>query len=492
MPFPYDDYRVFLDELEQEGMLVKVKKEVDWNLEAGAIARRIAEVGKGRAIHDGGTPAVLFEKIKGYPEGFRMSSKPIAGIDRCSKAFGYDYKGQDTSSVIEGVMDVILEGLHHPIKPIVIDAKKAPCKQNKMLGSDINLYKFPAPMLHDGDGGRYLSTWHAVITKDPESDWVNWGTYRSMIIDRTHLAGLILRGQHIGKIYYKYESANQPMPFAIAISPDPVSFSMSASGIPQGVNEVDVVGGIRKKPVPLVKCETNDLLVPAFSEIVIEGVVLPGKRVWEGPYGEYTGYRASPRDQRPIYEVHAVTYRDDPILTFESTGTPVTDWGANFSTSAMAREALAQAGIRARVWMPAEISACLMVVAVKDPIPNIATMVKNVLTSQLGTVCMYTYKYLVVNDDIDIYDSTQVLWAICSRVHPRRGIIVSDEMCGPLAPYASLEERLKMNAPHLTFDATWPLDWHPTIAVPPVASFKSIYPQEIQDKVLLNWKEYGL
>ena len=105
---------------------------------------------------------------------------------------------------------------------------------------------------------------------------------------------------------------------------------------------------------------------------------------------------------------------------------------------------------------------------------------------------VWTFKFVIVNDDVDIFDPAEVLWAISTRVHPRRGIIVSDEACGPLTPFASLEERLKRNAPHVTFDGTWPLDWHPTIAVPPVASFRSIYPKEVQEQVLKNWKEYGL
>ena len=494
MPFPYDDFRTFADECEKEGLLVRIQKEVDWNLEAGAIARRLAERGKGRPVTGGGggTPAVLFEKIKGYPKGFRMASQITGSIDRVIKAYGYDYKSKDLSSIKADLVEMSLKGLRKLTKPVLVDSKNAPCKQNKMIGDEVNLYKFPAPMLHDGDGGRYLQTFGFMVTKDPDSDWVNWGCYRAMIHDKKTLGGIIEYQQDIGKHYQKYEAKNQPMPFAIVVGPDPLSFSIGGSAVPAGTSEVDVAGGIRGKPVPLVKCETNDLQVPASAEIVVEGFVPPHKRVWEGPYGEYTGYRASPRDKRPIYQVTAVTYRDNPILTFNATGTPIADFGSSFAESAMAVEHLRRVGINARVWLMPESGFTLCVIAVKNPSPNIATMIKNTLTSQMGVMCIWTYKFLIVNDDIDIYDPAEIVWAISTRVHPIRGIIVSHEICGPLAPFASLEERLKRNAPHVTFDATWPLDWHPTIAVPPVASFKNIFSQELQDKVLQNWKEYGL
>jgi len=491
MPYPYDDNRVFMEECEKEGMLVTVKKEVDWNLEAGAIARRLAEVGVGRAVGEGGTPAVLFDKIKGFPKGVRMAAQMVGGIDRIVKLFGY--KGKDLNKAKSDLQQVIRDGLNNPIKPLRLDPKDAPCKQNKMIGDEVNLYKFPAPMIHDGDGGRYMVTWAITATKDPDSDWVNWGTYRAMLIDKKTMSGLIVPGQHIGKIYRKYEERNEPMPFATAIGFDPITFLVGATAIPYGVSEAGVIGGIRKKPVPVVKCETNDLEVPAYSEIVIEGIVPPRLRAWEGPFGEYTGYRASPRDPRPLYVVKAITYRSDPVLTFNCTGVPVDETLGNAILSCgMAAETLERAGIPARVWRLPEAGACMLVIAVKRPTPNIATMIKNTLTSQMGLMALYTFKFLIVNDDVDIYDANKVLWAIGTRVHPRRGIIISDEVCGPLTPYASLDERLKMNAPHVTFDATWPLDWHPSIAVPPVSSFKAIYPEEIQNKVLNNWKEYGL
>jgi 4-hydroxy-3-polyprenylbenzoate decarboxylase len=490
MPFPYDDYRSFLEDCEKRGSATHIQQEVSWNLEAGAIARKLAEQGKGRPVSEGGTPAVIFDKIEGFPEGFRLSALALAAKDRISWAFGYD--GDNYSQAMDALQDLVRDALHNPIKPIEVSKKDAPCKENIITGDDIDLYKFPAPMIHDGDGGRYLGTWNFVITKDWDTEWVNWGTYRSMIADKKTLTGIIEPQQDIGKIYRKWEDSDEPMPFAIVIGPDPASFAIGSSAVLPGQNEADVAGGLRKKPVPLVRCESHDLLVPATAEIVIEGFVPPRKRVWEGPYGEYTGYRASPRDMRPIYMVKTITYRNDPILTFEPTGTPVVDFSSSFADCAVAREILRQIGIEARVWLLPETGHTMTVVAVKRASPGIATMVKNALTAMQGKQAVWTFKFLIVDDDIDIYDPAEVLWALCTRVHPRNGVIVSDEMIGPLTPYASLQERMERNAPHMTFDATWPLNWHPTIAVPPVSSFKSIYPKEIQEKVNENWEAYGL
>ena len=472
----FKDLRQYISALEEQGELRRVTKEVDWNLEAGAITR---------LVYEKGLPSPLFENIKDYP-GYRILGAPISTFRKLAIALGLS---PETS--IKELINIYLERKTKLIKPVIVDKSQAPCKENIDIGDQVDLLKFPAPMLHDGDGGRYLCTWQINVTKDPDTGWVNWGCYRSMIVDRKTLAGLIEYQQDMRKHYQKYEAKNEPMPFAIAIGPDPLSFAVSGSSVMPGQSEVDVIGGIRRKPVPLVKCETNDLEVPAGAEIVIEGFVLPHVRVWEGPFGEFTGYRASPRDKRPVYQVTAITYRDDPILTFNCPGIPHADFGSTFFISGFAIEALKRVGINARCWLVPESSYTMMVIAVKNPMPNVATMIKNTLTTQRGG-SIYTFKFVVVNDDLDIYDPGEILWAISTRVHPRRGIIVSDEICGPLTPYANLEERNKRNAPHLTFDGTWPLDWDPITATPQVSSFKSIYSQETQDMVLRNWKEYGL
>jgi 4-hydroxy-3-polyprenylbenzoate decarboxylase len=286
----FSDLRAYIDALESEKEVVRIKKEVDWNLELGAIIRR---------SYDLNAPAPLFENIKGYPKGYSvlgapigLSNKPGRSLARLAMSLGFS----------------------------------GPCKENIFTGDQVNLLSLPVPFIHEGDGGRYIGTWHLIATKDPDTQWVNWGMYRLMVIDERTMGCLLRPDQHIGFHYYqKYEARGEPMEFAVAIGTEPVSSLVGALRVPTGVNEVEVAGGIRGEPVELVKCETVDLYVPATSEIVIEGVVPPHERRDEGPFGEYTGYLARESSPKPVFQVTALTYRDNPIQVHSCMGVPVDD-----------------------------------------------------------------------------------------------------------------------------------------------------------------------
>ena len=339
-----------------------------------------------------------------------------------------------------------------------------------------------------------IGTWHIIATKDPDTDWVNWGIYRLMIHNKDTLGGLILPNQHIGRIFYdKYEGRGKVMPVAIAIGTEPITTFIGSSSIGYGISEVDIVGGIREEPLEVVKCETNDLYVPATSEIVIEAEVPPGIRVDEGPFGEYTGFRASPRAPRPIYRVTAITHRNKPILTSSCMGVATTEndvcW--NISCASDIRKVLLENGLPVTgVYIPPECNTLLVVVAVKTPYANVASQVAGCIWGTKGG--QFLTKVVVVNDDIDYEDIGRVMHAIAAKLHPVRGIQVIHQAVGhPLMPFLNLEERLWGKNSNVLFDCTWPVDWPPEIAVPPMASFKYIYPEKIQKKVLDNWKEYG-
>ena len=186
-------------------------------------------------------------------------------------------------------MQTYLQRRENLIKPIVVDTGH--CKENIMKGADVDILKFPIPLINGGDGGRYIGTWHTVITKDLDSSWVNWGMYRLMVQDRNTLGCLFPLQQHIGQMYQKYEAINRPMPIAVAIGGQPVIPIVSCVQIPPHVNEAEVAGGLQNAPIPLVRGETVDLYVPASAEIVLEGEVLPHERMVEGPFGEYMGMK---------------------------------------------------------------------------------------------------------------------------------------------------------------------------------------------------------
>ncbi|TDA67187.1 MAG: UbiD family decarboxylase [Clostridia bacterium] len=461
--------------LRKSGDVIEVTRQVDWNLEAGLIARHINETGDRSA---------LLTNIKDYP-GARMHASPLSNYRRMAVAMELD---PDTPP--KKIIDEYERRVRRPIKPTLV--KDGPCKENIVKGDDINLLQFPAPMVHDGDGGRYLATWHVVVSRDLEQrDWVNWGMYRCMVHNEKYLGLLTLPGQDIGRQYLKYQAANEPMPVAICIGPDPCSAAASTSSPGAGVSEADIAGAIAQEPIELVKCETVDLEVPAYSEIVIEGHLLPNVRVVEGPFGEYTGYRTSPRDPRPVVKVSAITYRNNPIVPIANMGTPVDECDILFSiTWGMdVRQAVSKLPVAA-VHIPPEACGHAAVVAVHKIYEGIAEHVANAIWgSKLGYLMPFV---IVVDDDVDPYNWNEIIHAMFTKLHPQRSLHARH--CTPghgLYPFLSTYERKWGIASNLLIDLTWPIDWDKNIDVPQKASVRGMYPRGLAEKVVAGWKEYG-
>jgi len=162
-----------------------------------------------------------------------------------------------------------------PIKPKIV--KTGPCKENILKGKDIDLFIFPTPIIHGIDGGRYIGAWHADVTKDPNSDWVNWGMYRHVIHNKNTLRTYMSYSSHAMNHFWKNEAKGQDTPTAVVIGMDPICSLVSTTDVPAGVNEVEIAGAIGGEPIELVKCETVDLYVPATAEIVIEGILRANK-----------------------------------------------------------------------------------------------------------------------------------------------------------------------------------------------------------------------
>lgn len=475
----FKDNREYISALKQAGEVVFIEKEVDWDLEAGAIVRRAQELR---------TPAPFFLKIKDYPEGYRILGAPYASYRRAAIAMGLD---PDVHPSV--IIEEFSNRLENPIKPIIV--KNGPCQDNVILEDDVDVYKFPAPMIHDGDGGRYISSWHFIVVKDPDSDWVNWGMYRQMIHNHRTLTGLCLPYSDQGRIFYgKYVPKNQPMPFATVIGPDPLCAHMAMSPMGIGVSEVNLAGALRKEPVELVKCITSDLYVPAHAEIIIEGEVLPNALVEEGPFGEFTGYRSGPRMPRSVYRIKAITHRNYPILTMSNMGTPVDDCdiGMSICWSAEIKKLLETQGIQVTgVYCPPEFVAILPIIGIKKQYSNMATQIGNIIygSKYAGP---WIHMIIVVDDDIDPFNLPEVLHAFGTKCHPSRGIRIQEQAVGnPLAPYLSLEERKWSLGAKVVFDCTWPLNWSRENEIPPKVSFNNVYPEDVQQKVIENWESYG-
>lgn len=473
----YKDNREFIKGLDEAGLLVTVEQEVDWDLEMGAIVRRVCEMK---------APSPYFKSIKDYA-GFEALGAPLATYPKLALALGLP-----PDSSIPEIGRVYTERTGGaPIHPVVVERDSAPCKQNVITGDNVDLFDLPAPMVHDGDGGRYLATWHMVVSREPDSGDVNWGMYRQMVFDERTMTGPVLPFSDMGKMFYnKYVPRNQPMPFATVIGMDPLSGIAACA--PSPIPEDQFTGMMMGEPVELVKCETNDLLVPAHAEIVIEGEVLPGINMLEAPFGEYTGYRTSPREPRAVYRVHAITYRDRPILAVSNMGVP-TDEGQllrSFSLGLEMEKLLRSQGIPITgVYMLPESTHHLVVVGTKPAYSGIASQIAQlVFGSKLGP---WFHQVIVVDQTVDIYNVNEVIHAFSTRCDPANDIHIYRNSAGtPLNPYASPADRKVGRGSKVLFDCLFPLDWS-RADTPILVSFNTVYPQEVQDRVLAEWSNYG-
>jgi 4-hydroxy-3-polyprenylbenzoate decarboxylase len=473
---PFTDVREFISKLEKENEAVQIEKEVSWNLEAGAMLRYSIEAK---------LPAPFFKKITDYSTGYTVFGNMLSNFRRIAIAM-------DINPDIppRELMGEYIKREKHPIKPILVD--EGPCKENIDTGEKVDLFKFPIPLIHEGDGGRYIGTWDIVVTKDMDSGWVNWGMYRIMVHDKKTVAMHAGPYTHLGTMLSSYQDCGKAMKAAIVIGTEPISTMCAAAPIPHGISEADIAGGIRKQPIELVKCETLDLLVPATAEIVIEGEIRPGELREEGPFGEFSGYIVSPKSPAPVFHVEAVTHRNNPILCVSCAGVPVYDEHAMgpIIQGAEYLEALRKRGLPVTsVNMLPECSNHLLVISTKTPYAMIAEEIAHVVWGTRGG--RYIPYLIIVNDDVDPFDTTQVFHALATKCHPYRGIIKQEKAVGiPLFPWANRYERDHGIGARAYFDCTWPLEWDKA-DIPRRVSFNDLYSDEMQKTTVKIWKEHG-
>lgn len=467
----FKDNREFIRDLEKTGDVVRVKQKVDWELEIGAITRRSCEING---------PAALFENIKDYP-GFRILGSPLATIRRFALALGLD-----PQTPIRDIFEEYGRRTAHLIPPVIV--KDGPCKENIIKEDDIDIFRFPVPLIHDGDGGRYIGTWNIDITKELRGKWVNWGMYRIMVHDRKLLVGDFTPNKHLDMHLSPYLAQKKPMPVAIVIGADPLSTMVAGLFIEAWQDEANYAGALNQAPVELVKCETIDLYVPASAEMVIEGEVLPDVKLPEGPFGEFTGYRHG-IDMHAAIRIKAITHRNNLVINITNMGIPLHEGvviGIILSFNVMQR--LKTLGLPVTgVHIPPEFAGTVIIVGVKKTQGNIVMRVKDAIMARGPNAFE---KIIVVDDDVDVFNLKEVLHAFAAKCHPRRGIKVSDgEGLINLIPSLSQEERATLSGSVALFDCTWPLDL-PREKVLQKISF-STYPEKVKNRVMKNWKMYG-
>ena len=296
------DLRQWIDLLEREGELHRITAPVSWDREIGTVSRKVQER-KG--------PALLFENIRGYEKtrGRRVFTGGIGTRERLALALGFP-KHTSNREIVQYVMKKNRER----IPPVRVAT--GPVKENIVKGDAIDLLEFPVPKWHYLEGGRYINTYACIVTKDPDTGVQNVGIYRGMVGRKNSIPSLlILGGQHWGQHFAKYAGLKQKMPVACVIGWDPIMGFLAGSPLPAGVCEFDVLGAYRDAPVPVVRCETVDLEVPASAEIVIEGLIDPDPANYEieGPFAEFTGYVSDLPTPRPTIggDLHHPPQRPD-------------------------------------------------------------------------------------------------------------------------------------------------------------------------------------
>jgi UbiD family decarboxylase len=423
---PATDLRGFLDDVEAAGQLLHIPG-VNWDLEMGGVAE-IVNHARSEA------PAVLFDDIPGYPKGFRI----ISGATNSSKRVALAMNLPEPNNPIE-LVRAYRDRMktHKPIPHNVVAT--GPVFENIDRDGDVDLYKFPVPHVHEADGGRYIGTHDMVIMRDPDSDWVNAGTYRVQLHDKDTVGIYISPGKQGRQIRDKYFERGLPCPVVISCGQHPILTLAANHDVKYGVSEFDYAGGHRGTPIDVVLSEIHGLPFPAHSELVIEGEMVPDQKSIEGPFGEFTGYYANPQAEQPIVKIRRVYYRNDPIITMAVPMRPPTDisYGKCIVKSAMIWDEIEKAGLSgvAGVWChEAGIGRMFNVVSIKQAYAGHAKQ-----AAMLAANCQsgnYLGRFVVVVDeDVDCTDMFDVLWAMCTRCDPKEDIdFIRNAWSTPLDP----------------------------------------------------------
>jgi len=403
---PFQSLRDYLKKVEEQGDLLKIDG-ADRDEEIGALAEIVA----GTAKH----PMVLFDNIKGFPAGYRVSASTMGGVGRMALGLGLD-PSLGNIDLVKAWKDKLKT--FKKIEPR--EVADGPVRENVFSGEKVDLLKFPAPKWHEKDGGYYIGTGCCVIARDPDDGWVNMGVYRVEVHDKNTLGIFINHIQHGRLIVEKYWARGKSCPVAISFGQDPALYLAAAQREPWGVGELSVAGWLRGEPVEVLKGEKTGLPIPAHAEIVVEGEIPPIEKEArpEGPFGERTGYYATGTRNEPVVRVASLMHRNDPIIQGDPPLKPVPgmDHFGIPLPAAGVWSALDSAGIQdiRGVWLHGPFAT---VIALKQRYEGHARQAAAIALGVRATVHLGRF-VILVDDDIDPSDLSDVFWAITTRCDP--------------------------------------------------------------------------
>ena len=483
----FSDMREYLAELKRRGLLKEVEATVSKDLEIAAVMERLVT---------GGGEAVTFKSVEG-------SEMPVVANlygTRERVALGLGVEEDDLIEIGRFIAQLQRpeppEGLWDAMKKVPFfgkmltmgpkTVKSGPCQEVILEGDDADLGKLPIIKCWPKDVAP-LITWPIVITGSPDGKGpMNAGVYRMQYLDGKRAIMRWLKQRGGARHLERWAKAGKTMPVAIAIGCEPATTIAAVTPVPEDVGEFHFAGILRKKAIELVECKTIPLKVPATSEIVIEGEIRHGELEMEGPYGDHTGYYNA-EEPFPVFHVKAITHRKNPTYLTTITGRPPKEdaiIGTVLNNIYLPSLQLQFPEV-VDFSLPMEaVSYRIAIVSIKKSYPGHA---RRLMMGIWGVLKQFLYvKYIiVVDDDIDVHNWDDVLWALATRVDPARDtVIIKDTPIDYLdfsSPKESLGSKLGIDATNkMAPEVTRP--WGEKMEMTP----------EIEELISKRWKEYGL
>ena len=426
----YQDLREFISELEKQGELKRISTLVDANLEITEICRRTL---------DKQGPALLFENVKGSDipvlanlfgttrrVAMAMGQEDLASLRELGKLLAELKQPEPPKGLKDAIekLPVLKQVLNMPVKSV----KKGQCQEVVIEGDEVDLSKLPIQTCWPKDAAP-LVTWGLTITKGPLKKRQNLGIYRQQVIGKNKLImrWLSHRGGALDFKDWCEKYPGKPYPVAVALGADPATTLAAVTPIPDSLSEYAFAGLLRGKKTKVCSCIGNDLQVPENAEIILEGVLNPGEMAEEGPFGDHTGYY-NEVESFPVFTVERITHRKNPIYHSTYTGKPIDE-------PAVLGVALNEVFVPllqqqfpeiTDFYLPPEACSYRMaIVSMKKQYPGHAKRVMMGVWSFLRQF-MYTKFVIVVDDDIDVKNWKEVIWAISTRVDPTRDTTLID------------------------------------------------------------------
>ncbi|MGA3127312.1 MAG: UbiD family decarboxylase [Candidatus Korobacteraceae bacterium] len=467
----FKDLREFIDTAASCGDVKQVDG-ADWDLELGAITEVAASTPS--------CPLLLFDNIKGYKPGYRVATNLLHTERRLALALGEspELRGVKLLRKWKDAMANANQG------PPAKEVQDGPVQENLVKGDDVDILKFPSVRWHELDGGRYMAG-SVTIVKDPDSGWVNLGIYRHQIQDERTMSVAMEPGKHGLLIAQKYWDKGLSCPIAVSLGHTPVLFLAATLFAPWGKSEYEVAGFLNGSPIEVLPGPLTGLMIPATSEVVFEGDLLPVdvENREEGPFGEATGYYASPVRREPVMKVQSIIHRNNPIIQGAPPMRPLPGlwhFPLNYRAISLWND-LERCGIPEirGVW---QHGYGMMAISLAQKYAGHAKQAALIAAGSRGANII---RFIVtVDEDIDPYNVYEVMWAIGTRCDPERDIeVIRDGWSAPIDPLVTVDQRSRvdMTTAKVLINACRPIyrrtDFPPTVAVSP----------ELKEKIMAKW-----